>query len=67
MLLLAIIFLTAHCFAAWQEVGNVTVVTPSKTNGMILGTTSRAKVLIEFFDLDVIRVRVTPTGTFERD
>ena len=33
----------------------------------MLGTTSRAKVSIEFFDIDVIRIRVAPNGVFERD
>src|SRR5437868_4710990 len=50
-----------------QPVGNVTGVTPSKTNGVILTTSSRAKVLIEFFDQNVIRVRLAPNGQFERD
>jgi alpha-glucosidase len=50
-----------------QPVGNVTTVAPSKTNGVILTTTSRAKVLVEFFDLNVIRIRLVPAGKFERD
>jgi alpha-glucosidase len=50
-----------------QPVGTVTAVMLSKTNGVILNTSSRAKVLIEFFDLNVIRVRLAPTGKFERD
>lgn len=53
--------------AAWQTVGNVTRVTRSKTNGVILETSSRAKVLIEYFDTDVVRIRIAPTGVFERD
>ena len=50
-----------------QPVGAVTAVTPSKTNGVVIATSSRAKILVEFFDLDVIRVRMAPTGTFDRD
>jgi alpha-glucosidase len=65
--LLFLLLLTRAGYAKWQEIGNVTSVTPSKTNGMVLTTSSRAKVLIEFFDLDVIRVRIATGGTFERD
>ncbi len=54
-------------FASWQTVGRVTKVTNSKTNGVILDTSSGAKVLVEFFGVFVVRVRVAPTGKFERD
>ncbi len=30
-------------------------------------TSSRAKVLIEFFDVDILRIRVAPGGAFERN
>jgi len=50
-----------------QPVGSVTAVAPSKTNGAIFTTTSRAKILVEFFDLNVIRVRVASSGEFERN
>ena len=53
--------------AQWQSIGNVTAVTSIKPNGVVLGTSSRAAASIEFFDRDVIRVRVAPTGKFERD
>ncbi len=59
--------LATQASGAWQTVGNVTRVTRSKTNGMILETSSRAKVLIEYFDTDVVRIRIAPTGVFERD
>ena len=58
---------TCNCLAAWQTVGNVTRVTRPKPNAIALDTTSRARVQIEFFDIDVIRIRVAPSGTFERD
>lgn len=32
-----------------------------------MNTTSRAKVSIDFFDIDVIRIRVAASGAFERD
>ncbi len=54
--------------AAWQTVGNVTRVTQTaKKNGVILDTSSRAKVSVEFFDINSIRVRVAPNGKFERE
>ncbi len=53
--------------AAWQTVGNVTRVSQTKSNGVILDTSSRAKVSVEFFDVHVVRVRIAPNGTFERD
>src|SRR5688500_17163719 len=65
---LVIVFTVAsQLCAAWQTAGSVTRVTRSKTNGIVLDTSSRAKVLIEFFDLNVIRIRIAPSGTFERD
>lgn len=53
--------------AVWQAVGNVTRIAQTKENGVILDTSSRVKVSVEFFDLNVVRVRVARTGTFERD
>lgn len=53
--------------AAPQTVGNVTRVTTPRPNRIVLDTTSRAKVSVEFFDFDVIRIRVAPSGKFERD
>jgi alpha-glucosidase len=50
-----------------QPIGNVASATPSKTNGVILTTSSNARVLVEFFDINVVRVRVAPDGKFERD
>ncbi len=61
------LLLATTAFGEWQSPGRVTRATPSKTNGVILETTSRAKVLIEFFDLNVVRIRVAPSGSFERD
>jgi len=52
---------------ASQPVGNVTAVERSKTNGVVLSTSSGAKVLVEYFDLNVIRIRIAPTGKFDRD
>ena len=65
ILLLLITFSTA--FASWETVGRVTKATDSKANGVILDTSSKAKVLVEFYGVNVVRVRIAPTGTFERD
>ncbi len=66
-LILLSCLLTGTAFAAWQNVGRVTGVSPSKTSGVILDTASGAKVLVEFYGVDVVRVRVAPSGKFERD
>lgn len=53
--------------AAWQTIGNVTRVAQETPTGVILDTTSRAKVSVAFFDTDVVRIRIAPKGVFERD
>ena len=53
--------------AAPLPVGNVIATTPSRTSGVILTTSSGAKVLVEFFDINVVRVRMAPGGAFDRD
>ena len=64
---LVFLLFTVQAEAVWQTVGNVTRIFRTKTNGVILDTSSRAKVSVEFFDLNVVRVRVAPNGVFERD
>ncbi len=53
--------------AAWRTLGDVTRVAQIKTNGVMLETSSRARVSVEFFDIDVVRVRVAASGKFERE
>src|SRR5688572_32412910 len=65
--LLIILTVAFQVCASWQTAGSVTRVTRSKTNGIVLDTSSRAKVLVEFFDIDVIRIRIAPSGVFEKD
>ena len=60
------IFATAVS-AQWQNVGNLIAVTQIKPNGIVFRTSSRAVGSVEFFDLEVIRVRFGPSGKFERD
>ena len=68
VLAIAFVFLfLSKADAALQTVGNITRVAEAKANRIVLETTSHARVSVEFFDIDVIRVRVAPSGRFERD
>lgn len=51
----------------WQTVGDATSVAESTANGVVLQTSSGARVLIEFFDLNTVRVRLAPNGKFEKN
>jgi len=51
----------------WQNVGNLAGTAQIKFSGVTFNATSRAAVSVEFFDLNVVRVRVAPSGKFERD
>src|SRR5262245_53194997 len=53
--------------AAWKTFGSVTGHAQRKSNSIILTTTGGGKVKIEFFDIDVIRIRMSPAGVFERE
>lgn len=53
--------------AEWQSVGNVAAVRQVRPNGVVFTTGSRALVSVEFFDLNVVRIRISPTGKFERE
>lgn len=63
--LLFLLFVPAR--AHWQAVGSVTRISQTKSNGVVLETISRAKISLEFFDLNVHRVRYALNGIFERD
>jgi alpha-glucosidase len=65
-LVISVLAFSANVFGNWQTVGNVTSVTRPRSNSVQLETTSRAKISIEFFDIDVIRIRIAPSGSFER-
>ncbi len=52
--------------AAWQTVGNVTTYTKLQ-NGIVLNTTSGAKIEITIFQPEVVRVRLAANGVFERN
>ena len=61
------VFLAVTAAAQWQNIGNVTSVRQVKPNGIVLTASSRAAASVEFFDVDVVRVRIAPSGKFERD
>ncbi len=65
--LITLLFLTLSAQAEWKTFGSVTRISETKPNGVVLETSSRAKVEISFFDQTVVRVRAAPNGTFERD
>ncbi|MGI8544730.1 MAG: glycoside hydrolase family 31 protein [Aridibacter sp.] len=65
--LFLLILFSVSAQAAWQEIGSVTKIAENKSNGVVLETTSGAKAKVEFFDSNVVRIRVAPNGTFERE
>ncbi len=67
LFLIVLLFLPLLVRAEWKTFGNVTRIAETEANGVILETSSKAKVEISFFDQTAVRVRVAPNGTFERD
>lgn len=61
------LFLSTAARAEWQSIGNFLRVAEQNSNYVVLQTTNRAKVKIEFFEANVIRIRIAPKGIFERD
>ncbi len=66
-LVLTYIALAISAQASFEELGRVTSAIRSGTNGVDLRTTSGARVHIEFFEENVVRVMIAPSGKFERD
>jgi len=66
-LILMFLISVATAMAGLQSIGRLTSAVRSGTNGIVLGTSSGAKVHIEFFDENVIRVRIASSGRFEGD
>lgn len=64
---IVILFLGFSVQAEWKSIGNVVRIAEQKSNYVVLQMTSRAKVRVEFFDTNVVRVRIAPKGIFERD
>ncbi|MGD9562874.1 MAG: glycoside hydrolase family 31 protein [Pyrinomonadaceae bacterium] len=64
---LSLLLLAVTAAAQWQGIGNVVTVSRPGSNRVVLGTTSRAAASIEFTGPNVVRVRVAPSGKFERE
>jgi alpha-glucosidase len=56
----------AEARAAWRPAGDVRAVT-RQADGVVLTLTSGARVAVTFRDLESVRVRLAPSGTFGRD
>ena len=52
--------------AAWRAAGDVRSVA-RQADGVVLTLTSGARVAVTFRDIETVRIRLAPTGTFERD
>src|ERR1043165_8335943 len=52
--------------AAWRAAGDVKSVERGGSGG-VLALTSGARVAVAFEDAETVRVRLAPSGTFERD
>jgi alpha-glucosidase len=65
-LLLFVLLSAAEARAVWRAAGDVRSVA-RQTDGVVLTLTSGARVAVTFRDLEVVRVRLAPSGSFERD
>ncbi|MFL6286700.1 MAG: glycoside hydrolase family 31 protein [Pyrinomonadaceae bacterium] len=66
VLLCLLLLSAADARAAWRAAGDVRSVA-RQTDGVVIALTSGARVSVTFRDLETVRVRLAPTGTFERD
>lgn len=64
--LLLMSLLPAAARAEWRAAGDVRAVT-RQADGVVLTLNSGARVSVTFRDLEAVRVRLAPSGTFERD
>lgn len=62
-----LVSLACTASAQWQSIGNIIAVTQSGPDRVVVRTNSRVVASVEFYDRDVVRVRVAPTGKFERE
>ncbi len=68
LLFVVLFLLSVNAFGSWQDLGRAVSVARSKaSNGVVVTASSRAKVEISFLDLNVVRIRMAPSGIFERD
>jgi alpha-glucosidase len=66
VLFLCLLLPSTEARAAWRVAGDVKTVA-RQADGVVLSLTSGARVAVTFRDLETVRVRLTPSGTFERD
>jgi alpha-glucosidase len=64
--LLCLSLLPSAARAAWRAAGDVRSFV-RQADGVVVTLTSGASVAVTFRDLETVRVRLAPTGTFERD
>ena len=65
--LLCLFLLPAQARASWRAAGDVKSVVARQADGVVLALTSGARVAVTFRDLETVRVRLAPSGAFERD
>lgn len=65
LLLVIVLFSPLLVKADWKTAGNISHVVEQKANYVVLQTSSGAKLRIEFFDVNTIRIRFAPNGEFE--
>ncbi|HEX8291938.1 MAG TPA: glycoside hydrolase family 31 protein [Pyrinomonadaceae bacterium] len=65
-LLLCLLLPFTEARAAWRAAGDVKTVA-RQADGVVLTLTSGARVAVTFRDVETVRVRLAPSGTFERD
>lgn len=63
---LALCMLSVPARAAWRAAGDVRSLV-RQADGVVVTLTSGARVAVTFRDLEAVRVRLAPSGTFERD
>src|ERR1044071_9323417 len=63
---LALCLLGTEARAAWRAAGDVKTV-ERRADGVVLTLTSGARVAVTFRDIETVRVRLAPSGAFERD
>jgi alpha-glucosidase len=63
---LTLCLLGTEARAAWRAAGDVRAVA-RQADGVVLTLTSGARVAVTFRDIETVRVRLAPSGAFERD
>ena len=67
LLLFCVLLTISTIRAEWKTFGVFSRIAETKANRVILETSTRSKISVEFFYLNVVRIRYAANGTFERD